>query len=67
MAVVRPLVEMKNWRRERGMTRAMAAEHFQVSPVTIWRWEAGERRPARHLAARVSEEIDVPLATLLGI
>ena len=67
MPIVRPLIEMKNWRKQNGMTRAMAAKHFGVSPVTVWRWEAGERRPARHLAARVSEEINVPLATLLGI
>jgi len=67
MAPVRKLIELTSWRTRNGLSRAAAAEHFNVSPVTIWRWEAGERRPARHLAGRVSEETDVPLEVLLGI
>ena len=63
----KPLTEMTSWRKAHHLSRADVAKRFNVSPVTIWRWETGERRVSLDFAVKVSKTIGAPLERVLGL
>lgn len=38
--------ELKEWRRERGLTQREAAAYFRVAKETLEDWEQGRHRPS---------------------
>lgn len=67
MTAPRPLPELVDYRKAKGLTRRALANKLQVTETTIWRWETGERRPDRRFALRVSKMTGVPLDILMGV
>ena len=63
----KPLIEMTSWRKAHHMSRADVAKRFGVSPVTVWRWETGERRVSLDFAVKVSKAIGTTLERVLGL
>lgn len=67
MTRIRPLPELTKYREDLGLSRGKLAESMGVSAVTIWRWETGERRPARKYVPKVAEMTGIPAVELMGV
>lgn len=52
-------------RREHGWTQEQLAEALDVQPITLSRWERGERAVSLSLLARAAQVLEVPLGDLL--
>lgn len=52
-------------RRDQGWTQEELAEALDVQPITLSRWERGERAVSLSLLAKAAEALDVPLGDLL--
>lgn len=50
--MMRKIVELTQYRKDNGLSRADVGEILGVSPITVWRWEQGQRFPSlKHLPA----------------
>lgn len=54
-------------RADRGFTQEALAEAVGVEPVTVSRWETGDRAMSLSALARVSVALEVPLSTLTDV
>lgn len=57
---------LARYRREHGLTQAALASELGVWPLTVWRWENGERTPRLKDAKRISEKYGISLSELYG-
>jgi transcriptional regulator with XRE-family HTH domain len=57
---------LARYRREHGLTQAALASELGVWPLTVWRWENGERTPRPKDAKRISEKLGISLGSLYG-
>jgi len=49
-SMMRKITELTNYRKANNLSRAELGEALGVSPITIWRWEQGQRFPSlKHL------------------
>jgi transcriptional regulator with XRE-family HTH domain len=55
---------LARYRREHGLTQAALASELGVWPLTVWRWENGERTPRPKDAKRISEKTGISLGDL---
>ena len=62
----RPLPELVKYRESNNLSREQLADEIGVKPVTIWRWEAGTRRPDRKFAPKISALTGISVAELMG-
>jgi transcriptional regulator with XRE-family HTH domain len=62
-----PLKSLTDWREAKHLSRRELAERLDVTETTIWRWEAGERRPARRIVPLIARLTRIPIKTLLGV
>ena len=51
---------LKSRRRQLGLTQASLARQVGCATVTLYKLEAGERRPSRQIAERLAECLDLP-------
>lgn len=63
----RPLPELEAYRAKLNLSRKAFGAQLGVSSVTVYRWEKGERKPDRKFAPAISELINVPILTLMGV
>jgi transcriptional regulator with XRE-family HTH domain len=56
---------LKKYRAERGITQAELAGELNVWPLTVSRWERGERTPRPKDAMRVSVHTGIPVGDLI--
>lgn len=56
---------LAKYRRERGITQETLARELGVWPLTVWRWEKGERTPRKKDAQRISTLTGIPVPHLL--
>lgn len=63
----RPLPELAQFRQKMKWSRKDLAAELDIREVTVWRWETGQRRPARKYVPQVSEMTGIPAAELMGI
>jgi len=56
---------LAKYRRDRGITQEALATELGVWPLTVWRWENGERTPRIKDARRIAEHTGIPLASIL--
>lgn len=57
---------LAQYRRRRGITQEALATELGVWPLTVWRWENGERTPRMKDAKRVAEHTGIPLGDILS-
>jgi transcriptional regulator with XRE-family HTH domain len=67
MTMARPLLELAAYRKAHRLTRKELADRLKVTETTVWRWEAGERRPAAKYANKVSKMTGISVGELLGV
>ena len=53
---------MKAWREARGITQRRLATLLDVEPVTVSRWERGERQPTGRMLELALKGLEVELA-----
>jgi transcriptional regulator with XRE-family HTH domain len=53
-------------RKARGLTQEKLAENLKVERVSVSRMEIGQTLPSLSRLARIADELDTPLVTLLG-
>ena len=63
----RPLPELTAYRKARKLSRRALGEILGVTETTVWRWEAGQRRPDREFVPALAEMTGVPAAELMGV
>ena len=56
---------LRELRREKGMTQEQLAEHFNVARRTVSRWETGSNMPDLDILIEMSDFYDVDLRELL--
>ncbi|MCR6734474.1 MAG: helix-turn-helix domain-containing protein [Afipia sp.] len=61
MSDLHPLVA---YRKENGLSQDALAEALEVARMTVWRWEAGERKIDTELLPRVAERTGIPARVL---
>lgn len=59
-----PADTLKAYRHEHGLSRRDLADKLDVSRMTVWRWEAGERSIDEEKLPRVAEVTGIPRAEL---
>jgi DNA-binding transcriptional regulator YiaG len=62
LALVRSMIrsgEARKIREDAGLSLSEAAQPVKVDPVTIWRWEAGQRTPRGDDALRYLRVLQV--------
>lgn len=60
MVINRPLASLKAYRASNGITQDALAKELGVHPLSVSRWETGERRLDRGLLNLVSEKTGIP-------
>ena len=58
---------IKSSRKSKGFTQVELAENMGISPMTIRRWEWGERTPNAELIPKLAEVLDVSVEYLMGL
>ncbi len=58
---------IKSCRKLKGLTQVKLAEILYISPMTIRRWEWGERTPNAELIPKLAEVLDVSVDYLTGL
>jgi transcriptional regulator with XRE-family HTH domain len=56
---------LKAYRAGRGITQAELAGELEVWPLTVSRWERGERTPRPKDAKRISNHTGIPVGDLI--
>jgi len=56
---------LARYRREHGLTQAALASELGVWPLTVWRWENGERTPRPKDARRISHHTGISVGDLI--
>lgn len=56
---------LARYRREHGLTQAALASELGVWPLTVWRWENGERTPRPKDAKRISDHTGISVGDLI--
>jgi transcriptional regulator with XRE-family HTH domain len=56
---------LARYRREHGLTQAALASELGVWPLTVWRWENGERTPRPKDAKRISAHTGISVGDLI--
>ena len=54
-------------RRDRGLTQEQLAAAIGIDPVTVSRWENGDRAVSLSTLANIADELDVGLGDLLDV
>ena len=54
-------------RKERGWTQEQLAEAIGIEPVTLSRWETGDRALSLSTLAAIASALEVPLGDLLDV
>lgn len=67
MSKIKPLRELTDWRKANEISRKELANKLGVTETTVWRWEMGERAPARRYLPRMSRLTGISPAALLGV
>jgi transcriptional regulator with XRE-family HTH domain len=50
--------DVKEWREARGLTQRRLAVLLDVDPITVYRWERGERQPPGRMLELALEALD---------
>lgn len=66
---IRPLSELAAYRERHNppLSRGDLAKQMNVSSVTIFRWEKGQRRPDRRYVPTIAEMTGVSALELMGV
>ena len=64
--VIKTGERIKNKRKEFKLTQGNLAELAEVSPITVFRWEAGDRSPRAEELQKLAEALNTTSAYLLG-
>lgn len=59
-------LDLGDYFRRSGKTRAEKAEKWSVTEATISRWISGSRRPSWEKAVEVSKDTGIPVYALMG-
>ena len=52
---------LREAREARGITRDVVSGYFDVEPITVWRWENGERRISLQYFIEYCKFLELPL------
>lgn len=64
MAERQPLKVLADWRGTAGKTQAELAHDLEVAPMTVSRWETGDRKIGVKTLPKVSEHTGIPKSEL---
>lgn len=54
------MLDLREIRKSRGYTLKMIADEANTTPVTIWRYEKGKRKPSVRMAKRLALIYGIP-------
>ena len=55
------IAKLENVRKAQGITQDVLAKQVNISKMTYYRYEKGERTPDVHTSIRIAETLDVPV------
>lgn len=58
---------IKQFRKNRGLTQIKLSELLQISPITVRRWEWGERKPDIDIMPKLADTLNTSVNDLLGL
>ena len=58
---------IKQFRKNRGLTQIKLSELLQISPITVRRWEWGERKPDIDIMPKLADTLNTSVNDLMGL
>jgi transcriptional regulator with XRE-family HTH domain len=61
------IAALRTYRERHCLTLYQLGKQLGVAGNTVWRWEAGNRKPSVDAAIRIAAKTGIPLADLIGV